>query len=97
MPVDVLVKAKLVIKQAKHLSANCAPGLKIRGRVRPNNPGTKVLLQRRRKGGFRRIDVDRLNTRSRFTLILPSCEGAWRIRWPGKGAANAAVTRRLQT
>jgi hypothetical protein len=54
---------------------------RVRGVVRPEHPGTRVHLERRRDGRWRSLDVDRLDRRSRFTLVGSGERGRFRIVW----------------
>jgi hypothetical protein len=70
-------------------SGACCYRLSLEGPVRPNHGGTKVQLQRhKRKGGWRLLDVDRLNRRSRFSLSGPTCDGRYRIVWRKQAPEN---------
>ena len=62
-PVDVLVRAKVIPQTMR-----CHVTSTLRGRVAPNLADTKVVLQRRSRGAWKRIDVARLNDRSRFVF-----------------------------
>jgi hypothetical protein len=83
-PIDVLVKVKLTAAIPKRCSQNKT----VRGRVAPNLKGTRVVLQRKRPGGWKKIDRTRLNGRSRFKLKLNTCQGRYRIRWLGGDVRN---------
>jgi hypothetical protein len=90
-PVDVSVKAK--IGRVK-LPRSC--GGTIRGRVAPSYEGTTVVLQQRKKrGGWKKVDRDVLDARSRFALSAKKC-GVHRVMWQDDQAANEAARHRFR-
>ncbi|HEV2815174.1 MAG TPA: hypothetical protein VGW10_18105, partial [Solirubrobacteraceae bacterium] len=74
----------------------CRRGRVVSGRVRPRQPGTRILLQRRVRGTWRTVARDRLDHHSAFGLRLPSCVGAHRIVWPKQGPISLRGVRRLR-
>lgn len=69
---------------------------KIHGTVKPSAPGAKVILQRRRPGGWGRAGTALLNGRSRYTL--PVCFGKvgpkkLRVRSVGTDSNLAGISR----
>jgi hypothetical protein len=90
-PVDVLVKAKI-----GRLRVPRACGGSIRGRVLPSYEGTTVVLQQRKKrGGWKKVDRDVLDDRSRFALSAKKC-GVHRVMWQDDQAANEAARHRFR-
>jgi hypothetical protein len=91
-PTDVLVKVKITARVPKV----CRQTATVRGRIAPNHRRSKVTLERKRKGGWKVVDRDRLNHRSRFKLTLPVCRGRFRVEWPAQDPSNLANVHRFR-
>jgi hypothetical protein len=66
------------------------------GRVKPRNPKTKVKLQRRVGSEFETVDTDRLDKRSSYELLAPTCAGQFRVAWPSQRRKNASGAKRFR-
>ena len=90
--IDVLVKAKVRIFGDRR----CTPREAVRGVVRPKHAGTKVALQKRKRGSWRTIDRARLNRRSRFHgLRIDGCRAHYRVVWRSQDASNLRGAARI--
>jgi predicted AlkP superfamily pyrophosphatase or phosphodiesterase len=81
-PVTVPVRARV------RVAPRCGSPAMVNGRLAPRAPRTRVLLQRRQRGGYRRVASGRLDRASRFHFRLPSCAGRYRVVWPSQGGRN---------
>jgi serine protease AprX len=82
-PVDVLVRAKLVITH----TTSCAKGARISGALQPRHPGSKVLLERRAHGTWKTVRSARINAQGRFKTFSQAC-GRHRVVWPQQDPSN---------
>ncbi len=80
-PKQVLVRAHI---RASGIEG-CPSAPSIEGKVLPDHPRTKVLLNNS-KG--RSVDRDRLDRSSGFTLHPPKCGVRYRIEWPSQDESN---------
>ncbi|MGH2747192.1 MAG: S8 family serine peptidase [Actinomycetota bacterium] len=90
-PTDVGVRVKVKAKAPR----SCDGGEVVRGRVRPDHKGTKVILQRRKGKGWRQVDSDVLNKKSRFALKARRC-GLHRVVWRAQAVTNEWGAKKLQ-
>ena len=88
--VDVLVRVAIRIAEI-----DCPSGV-ITGRVQPRHRGTKVVLERRARGRWRKVGSDRVNARSRFELSGGRCRSLYRIVWPEQSRDNIRKSRRVR-
>jgi hypothetical protein len=89
--VEVQVQAAIEIEQADA----CVRAKSFKGQVRPKFEGTKVLLQKRRRGDWVIVDRSRLSESSRFVLTRESCRAEHRVVWRSPSKLVAGATRRL--
>ena len=89
--VAVRVKAKVGVK----VPATCSAPQSVGGRVSPNHRGSKVQLQAREGNKWRTKDSAQLNRRSRYRLVAPSCDGAYRVVWPAADERNLRGIKRF--
>jgi hypothetical protein len=75
--VPVLVKVKVTIKVVDGRN-----GPKVTGKVSPNHRRTKVTLQRKKGGGWKKVARDTLNRRSRYLFTDINKSGRYRVVWP---------------
>jgi hypothetical protein len=54
------------------------------------NPKTRIVLQARSAGEWKKVDADRLNGRSRFSLRPGAC-GRYRLWWTGSESNLGAL------
>lgn len=76
-PVPIGVEAKVTAKTPKR----CRDQAKISGAVKPNQRLTIVLLQRKIGKVWNDVSGDRLNRKSRYKVIAPSCKGTYQVVW----------------
>jgi hypothetical protein len=74
----------------------CRAGRVVSGRVRPDQPRTRILLQRRLGGRWVSVARRRLDHHSAFGFRLPSCTGRWRIVWPRQGVISLRGVEELR-
>lgn len=75
-PEDVQVRAKI----RAVLPTSCRGA--VSGKVVPANPDTRIVLQTRTDGAWKRADSDTLNGKSRFSVRPGDC-GRFRLWWKG--------------
>jgi Tol biopolymer transport system component len=83
-PIDIQVKASLELS----IPTRCRAPQNISGALRPNHAGSRVSLQKKRRGRWVTIDKDMLGVRSRFTVTAPTCGTRYRVRWPRQDLRN---------
>ena len=97
---DVVVKVRAAVdgfvRDGRIDRGGCA---RVRGEVSPNKPGDRVRLQVETSRGWRSIDSDALDSRSRFSF--PACfdragRKTLRVRWPGDPANAAGTSSRMR-
>ena len=88
-PVTVKVRAGIFVIAPD----SCAAPQEINGQVRPNHRGSRVVLDHTTGEGWARVDQDRLDAQSRFTVTAPVCETRYRVVWPSSSPRNARGVR----
>ena len=88
----VLVRAAVLATKP----TRCDSTRRLRGRVLPAQPSTKVALQRRTNGAWKTVASDVLDERSRFELKIPVCGSAYRIAWVSTSSLNESGFRYLK-
>jgi hypothetical protein len=67
---------------------SCQGTPRIRGRVLPRAPGSRVDLLQRRGRRYRRVASRRLGAGSSFVFPIASCAGRYRVSWPGQAGRS---------
>jgi hypothetical protein len=88
--VEVAARIRLFVPRS------CRPGSVVSGRLRPSEPRTRILLQRRTRRGWATVARDRLDHHSAFGLRLPSCRGRYRVLWPRQGLVSLAASKAVR-
>lgn len=94
-PTDVLVRVKVKVKAKSKAPRSCDGREVVRGKVRPNHADTKVILQKRTRKGWRKVDSDILNKKSRFRLRARRC-GLHRVAWRTQADINVWGATKLR-
>lgn len=94
------VQAKVAISgNYSDLTPNRGSDITIKGAVKPNHRGTRVVLQFKKGTGWKRLDADKLNRRSRysFTVEVKWAKRTFRVVWPSQDDDHAKGTSRRKT
>ncbi len=96
--VTVLVRVKLRITPSEN-TPDRGERIRIKGSVRPQHDGTKMILQRKKNGRFVRFKVDTLNRRSFANYVFRARfnRAVFRVKWRSQDDDHVGNTSRQIT